>query len=255
VLRFSKILVYRRSLFIEWNITLRVARYPARNGKAFSEFRVGLEERMTVLDALFRVQREMDSSLGFRCSCRVGMCGTCAVYVNRIPRLACSTSVKNLKSEVVTIEPLPHYPIIKDVAVSLAPFLAQWRRARPAFRPKNPNSATLALIGKNSRFRQLASTKRDCITCGACHAACSITGMNPQYLGPAAINKAFLRILDPRDAGGEDRLKILDGNLDGVWRCHTQFNCTAACPRGIDLTDSIVRIKRALLRPGRLLEA
>ncbi len=207
---------------------------------------------MTVLDALFRVQREMDGSLGFRCACRVGMCGTCALYVNRIPRLACSTSVKSLKSEVVTLEPLPHYPIIKDVAVSLWPFFEQWRRARPAFRAKNASATTFALIEKQCNFRQLARTKRDCITCGACYAACSITGTNQQYLGPAAINKAFLRLLDPRDAAGQERLKILDRHVDGVWRCHTQFNCTAVCPRGIDLTDSIVRIKRALLRPGRL---
>jgi succinate dehydrogenase / fumarate reductase iron-sulfur subunit len=230
-----------------------VARHPARDGKAFSEFRVGLEERMTVLDALMHVQREMDGSIGFRCSCRVGMCGTCAVQVNRIPRLMCSTLVKTLDSDVVTVEPLPHYPVIKDVAVSLAPFFAQWRRARAAFRPKHADAPTLAVIGRDSRFRQLTATKRDCITCGACYAACSITGMNARYLGPAAINKAFLRVLDPRDAAGADRLKILDQSSDGVWRCHTQFNCTAVCPRKIDLTDSIVRVKRALLRPEKLL--
>lgn len=234
-------------------ITLRVARHPARGGKAFSEFPLALEERMSVLDALFQAQREMDGSLGFRCACRVGMCGTCAVYVNKIPRLACGTLVKNLNSEIVTVEPLPHYPVIKDVAVSLAPFFAQWRRAKSAFRPRNRDAPTLALIGKNSRFRRLAPTKRDCITCGACYAECSIAGMNQGFLGPAAMNRAFLRILDPRDAAGADRLNILDRSLDGVWRCHTQFNCTAVCPRGIDLTDSIVRIKRALIRPGRLL--
>ena len=77
--------------------------------------------------------------------------------------------------------------------------------------------------------------------------------MNARYLGPAAINKALLRILDPRDADGADRLKILDQSADGVWRCHTQFNCTAVCPRNIDLTDSIVRLKRALARPATLL--
>ncbi len=239
---------------MELNITLRVSRHPARNGKAFDEFQVKLEEKMSVLDALFRVQREQDSSLGFRCSCRVGMCGTCAVYVNRIPRLACSTLVKSLESDVVTIEPLPHYPIVKDVAVSLEPFFEQWRRAKPAFRPRNPDSAELARIPKDSKYRLLTPTKRDCITCGACFAACSIVGMNDHYLGPAAINKAFLRILDPRDAAREERVKILDRSLDGVWRCHTQFNCTAACPRNIDVTDSIVRIKRALLWPGRLLK-
>jgi succinate dehydrogenase/fumarate reductase iron-sulfur protein len=232
-----------------------VARFPARNGQTLSEFRISLEERMTVLDALFRVQREKDASLAFRCACRVGMCGTCALYVNRVPRLACSTSLKNLKSKILTLEPLPHYPVIRDLAVSLDPFFTQWRRSRPAFRPKNASATTFALIAAKSKFQQLAPTKRDCITCGACYAVCSITGMNREYLGPAAINKAFLRLLDPRDSAGQERLKILDRHVDGVWRCHTQFNCTAVCPRGIDLTDSIVRIKRALLRPGGLCEA
>jgi succinate dehydrogenase/fumarate reductase iron-sulfur protein len=211
---------------------------------------VELDERMTVLDALFRVQREADGSIGFRCSCRVGMCGTCAAQVNRIPRLLCSTLVKTLDSDVVTVEPLPHYPVIKDLAVSLAPFFAQWRRARPAFRPTHADAPTFAVIGKHARLRELGASKRDCITCGACYAACSITGMNARYLGPAAINKALLRVLDPRDAGGADRQEVLD-HTDGVWRCHTQFNCTAVCPRHIDLTDSIVRLKRALVRPGK----
>lgn len=240
---------------MELNITVRLARHPAREGGRFSEFAVTLEERMTVLDALFRVQRERDSSIGFRCACRVGMCGTCAVLINRVPRLACATPVKGLGSAVVTIEPLPGYPVIKDVVVSLAPFFEQWRRALPAFRPKDRDAPALARIPRDSPFGRLAGPKRDCITCGACHAACSITGTNAAYLGPAAINKALLRLLDPRDAASGDRLKILDSQVSGVWRCHTQFNCTAVCPRGINLTESIGQVKRALLRPRKAFQA
>lgn len=237
------------------NIKVRVARHPAPDRGRFSEFAVALEERMTVLDALFRIQRDLDSSIGFRCSCRVGMCGTCAVLVNRVPRLACSTRVKTLDTDVLTIEPLPRYPIVKDLAVSMAPFFEQWRRARPAFRPKHPDATELARIPADSAFGRLAAPKRDCITCGACFTACSITGTNSDYLGPAAINRAFLRLLDPRDAAGDERLRLLDAAADGVWRCHTQFNCAAVCPRGINLTDSIGRVKRALLRPGRAFPA
>jgi succinate dehydrogenase/fumarate reductase iron-sulfur protein len=236
---------------MELNITVRIARHPVRNGARFSEFSLTLEDRMTVLDALVRVQRERDSSIAFRCACRVGMCGSCAVSVNRVPRLACSTRVKSLDADLLVIEPLPRYPVIKDLAVSLEPFFTQWRRAMPAFRPRDRQAATLARIPGDSPFGRLAAPKRDCITCGACHPACSITGTNAQYLGPAAINRAFLRLLDPRDAAGADRLTLLDSQFDGVWRCHTQFNCAAVCPRGINLTDSIGRIKRALLRPGK----
>lgn len=228
-------------------VTLRVARHPVTNGRKFSEFRLSLGERMTVLDALFLAQREVDGTLAFRCACRVGMCGTCAVLVNRIPRLACSTRVKTLDSDLVTVEPLPHYPVIRDVAVSLAPFFAVWRRARPAFRPKHPGATQLAIVDARSPFRSLTAGKRDCITCGACYAACSITAMNRAYLGPAAVNRAWLRVLDPRDEARAERLRELDRSADGVWRCHTQFNCTAVCPRHIDLADSIGQVKRSLL--------
>lgn len=237
------------------NIRVRIARGPAQGRKVFSDFQVALEERMTVLDALFRIQREMDSSIGFRCSCRVGMCGTCAVSINRIPRLACSTLVKNLETDTVTVEPLPNLPVIKDLAVSLAPFFEQWKKALPAFRPRDSESQDLARIPADSLFAQLTPRKRDCITCGACYSACTITHKSGRYLGPAAINRAFLRLLDPRDSADSERLAILDREFEGVWRCHAQFNCTAACPRGINLTDTIIRIKRALLRHGRVFQA
>lgn len=236
------------------NITVRIARTPVQGDKPFSVFHVVLEDRMTVLDALFRIQREMDSSLGFRCACRVGMCGTCAVRINRIPRLACSTLVKSLECDSVTVEPLANFPVIKDLAVSLAPFFEQWKRALPAFQSRDSESQELARIPADTQWARLSPSKRDCITCGACYSACTITHSSGRYLGPAAINRAFLRLLDPRDAGHAERLARLDEELRGVWRCHTQFNCTAGCPRGINLTDSIVRLKRALLRGGRMFQ-
>jgi succinate dehydrogenase/fumarate reductase iron-sulfur protein len=204
-------------------------------------YQVALGDRMTVLDALFRIQSNQDSSLAFRCACRVGMCGTCAMYINRVPRLACKTRVSNLDSGVVTIAPLPNLPVIQDLVVSLEPFFDQWKRIKPKLR--GADSDKLAIIPPNPD----TSRKRDCITCGICYAACGIKATHADYLGPAAINKAFLRVKDPRDNASKDRLKILNDEWSGVWRCHTQFNCTAACPKKIDLTDTIVRIKRMML--------
>jgi succinate dehydrogenase / fumarate reductase iron-sulfur subunit len=204
-------------------------------------YQVALGDRMTVLDALFRIQSNQDSSLAFRCACRVGMCGTCAMYINRVPRLACKTRVSNLDSGVVTIAPLPNLPVIQDLVVSLEPFFDQWKRIKPKLR--GADSDKLAIIPPNPD----TSRKRDCITCGICYAACGIKATHADYLGPAAINKAFLRVKDPRDSASKDRLKILNDEWSGVWRCHTQFNCTAACPKKIDLTDTIVRIKRMML--------
>lgn len=207
-------------------------------------FQVALEERMTVLDALFEVQRLQDPTLSFRCACRVGMCGTCGMYINSVARLACKTRVSTLLSETVTIGPLPHLPVIRDLVVSLEPFFEQWKRVRPALHPADPEASELARVPATSRYARETANKRDCITCGICYAACGIVSSSAEFLGPAALNRAFLRLLDPRDGATAERLEVIDAERSGVWRCHTQFSCTAACPKKIDLTDTIVRLKR-----------
>jgi len=199
-----------------------------------------VKPRMTVLDALFRIQAEQDSSLAFRCACRVGMCGTCAMSINRVPRLACKTRISTLDSPAVTIAPLPHLPVIQDLVVSLEPFFEQWKRIKPALRGRE--SSEPATIPPDP----ITSRKRDCITCGICYAACGVKASQADYLGPAAINRAFLRIRDPRDGAAAERLAILNDEWSGVWRCHTQFNCTSVCPKKIDLTDTIGRLKRSI---------
>jgi succinate dehydrogenase / fumarate reductase iron-sulfur subunit len=213
-------------------------------------YSVELDERMTVLDGLFKIQREHDATLAFRCSCRVGMCGTCAMVVNYQPKLASQTRVATLDSNVVHVGPLEHLPVIKDLAVSLEPFFDKWKQIKPALHPARQNSKELAIVPPDSEFGREAQGKRDCITCGACYSACGITETNPSYLGPAAINRAMLRLMDPRDDHVDQRLKVLNDE-NGVWRCHTQLNCVAACPKNINLTDSIMKMKRSLLFPKK----
>jgi succinate dehydrogenase / fumarate reductase, iron-sulfur subunit len=177
------------------------------------------------------------------------MCGTCAMSVDGVPRLACKTRVRTLDARTVHIAPLPNLPIIKDLVISLEPFFAQWKRVQPKFRPRDPNSTELARIPETSAHARHTPGKRDCITCGACFAACGVKTTSGEYLGPAAINKAYLRLMDPRDTAVDARLAVLDDERAGVWRCHTQFNCTAVCPKSISLTDSIAKLKRAMLFP------
>jgi succinate dehydrogenase / fumarate reductase, iron-sulfur subunit len=230
---------------------VRIARSAANGIPArIATFTVPLEPRMTVLDALFGIQWHQDASLSFRCACRVGMCGTCAMYINSVPRLACKTQVERLDSSTITIGPLPNLPVIKDLVVSLEPFFEQWKKIRPALHSASRDSTEVARIPATSPYARETRDKRDCITCGICHAACGIKRTNAEFLGPAAINKAFLRLMDPRDDATDVRVAILNGERAGVWRCHTQFNCTAACPKGIDLTDTIGRLKRAMLLPS-----
>ncbi|MBI3210261.1 MAG: succinate dehydrogenase/fumarate reductase iron-sulfur subunit [Candidatus Solibacter usitatus] len=228
---------------------VRVAR-SASSGIA-TEFAVVLEERMTVLDALFSIQRNQDASLSFRCACRVGMCGTCAVNINGVPRLACRTRVKTLGTQVVSVQPLPNLPVIKDLVVSLEPFFAQWKKIKPALRPKDPASKELVRVPHDSNYARNSAGKRDCITCGACYGACGVKESSEEYLGPAAINRAYLRLLDPRDSAMKERWQALNEERGGIWRCHTQMNCTSVCPKGITLTDTITRLKRAALSPGQ----
>ncbi len=235
--------------------TFRVARSPVSGISRTDKFTVLLEERMTVLDALFQIQRQHDSSLSFRCACRIGMCGTCAMSIDSVPRLACKTRPATLRSKTIAVEPLPNLPVIKDLIVSLQPFFEQWKKVSPALHPAAPDSERLVSIPASSQYARLAAHKRDCITCGACFSACGVRGTNHNYLGPAAINKAWLRLLDPRDGAKKERLRILNEEYQGIWRCHTQFNCTAVCPKGISLTDSIVRLKRAMLAPRMFLRA
>lgn len=218
---------------------VRVARAA---GPATYELRLG--ERMTVLDALFQIQAGQDSTLAFRCACRVGMCGTCAMQINRVPRLACKARLSTLGTDRVHLAPLPHLPVVQDLVVSLEPFFDQWKRILPALRGNSPESGELRRIPPDP----VTARKRDCITCGICYAACGIKATHADYLGPAAINRAFLRLRDPRDQARAERRRLLDDEWTGVWRCHTQFNCTAACPKNIDLTDTILRMKRELLR-------
>ena len=235
---------------------VRVARATADGiSTGVQQFEVSLAERMTVLDALFQIQRRQDPSLSFRCACRVGMCGTCAISINGVPRLACKTRPLLLDSPRLDLAPLPNLPVMKDLVVSMEPFFAQWKRIRPALHPRNPNATELALVPAGSQYMRETPGKRDCITCGACYAACGVKSSSGEYLGPAAINKAFLRLLDPRDHATAERLAVLDHERAGLWRCHTQYNCTAVCPKSITLTDSISWLKRAMLFPRRFKKA
>lgn len=175
------------------------------------------------------------------------MCGTCGMQVNGVPRLACKTRLNQIEGNDVFLAPLPHLTVIRDLAVSLAPFFEQWKKVLPRMRSRDPEATELAMVPEDSAYAKHSQGKRDCITCGLCFAACGVLATSKQYLGPAAVNKALLRVLDPRDTAKEARMQVLDSSRHGVWRCHTQFNCVVVCPKGIDLTESIGLFKRRLL--------
>ncbi|MBI4081214.1 MAG: succinate dehydrogenase/fumarate reductase iron-sulfur subunit [Candidatus Lambdaproteobacteria bacterium] len=209
----------------------------------FDTFRVEPEPKMNVLDVVAKIQATQDPSLAFRYSCRAGMCGTCSMRVNGKNRWTCRTQVEKLGTDLLVIEPLPHYPVIRDLAVDMAPFVESMRLVIPQFVPAEPGKATFAKIGSGSRERREIDPHIECITCGNCYGECSLVETNKAYLGPAALNRAFTLIADSRDGAARARLELVNGH-DGVWGCHTQFNCTEVCPLGISPTRAIQKLKR-----------
>ncbi len=226
-------------------ITVRILR-SGGSGEApgsFQSFRVAREPRMSVLDAVAKIQNTQEPSLAFRYSCRAGMCGTCSMRVNGRNRWTCRTSVERLGTDVITLEPLPNYPVIRDLAVDMRPFFENQQKVIPRFVPARPAEAGFAVIPQDSPERREINQHVECITCGNCFGACSLVGTNGAYLGPAALNRAYALIRDSRDGAGAERLDILNSH-GGVWGCHTQFNCTDACPMGISPTRAIQKLKR-----------
>ena len=163
--------------------------------------------------------------------------------VNGKNRWTCRTTVKSIGSDLLTIEPLPNYPIIKDLAVDMSPFFDRVRRVRAEFVPKKPASKEFAKVLPNSKERMEIDPQIECITCGCCFGECNLVETNSEYLGPAALNRAYTLIADSRDGAGDERLDLLNSH-QGAWGCHTQFNCTDVCPMGISPTRAIQKIKR-----------
>lgn len=229
----------------EWIV--EVARYDPEQDQAprLVTYRVPPLEKMTVLDALAYIQRHHDRSLVFRYACRLGMCGTCTVMVNGIPRWACRTSIIRLGVETLRITPLQHLPVIKDVMVDYAPFVDKYRAVMPFFVPAQ-DATEVAAIAPTSRERRAIDPNLECITCGACYASCTMLSHDPEYLGPAALNRAFTLVRDSRDGARQERLEAVGGE-HGCWRCHSLYNCTEVCPKHLSPTTAIQGLKRDLV--------
>ncbi|AGK99693.1 succinate dehydrogenase/fumarate reductase iron-sulfur subunit [Desulfoscipio gibsoniae] len=225
-------------------ITAKIFRYdPEVDAEPrFDTFKVPVIKNMAVLDVVMHVQNYIDKTLAFRCSCRIGMCGSCAMYINGRPRLACRTQVSSLGSSEITIMPLPNLPIIRDLATNMEPFFEKWKQIKPYF-VNNPDAKEPAVIRPDSDERENIDAMLDCITCGCCYGACSMVATNEEYLGPAALNRAYTLIADKRDIIRVERLKVV-GHSYGVWRCHDQFNCAEVCPKGLIPTQSIQQLKK-----------
>ena len=223
-------------------IRLRVQRFnPKTDPKPHCDtFQVQAKTGMTVLDALFQVLEEQDRSLAFRYSCRSAVCGSCAAFINGRQRLACKTQVGKLGMDI-TVGPLPHISVIRDLVVDLQPFFRRMERVKPYLEAREQFPAKEFI--QSPKDREAIDVAIDCIDCMACFSACPSSWTDPSYPGPAAFVKTARFVADTRDAAKNERLRLV-GCEDGVWRCHTIFNCAEACPKSIDPPTFIQYLKR-----------
>ncbi|SIR97097.1 succinate dehydrogenase/fumarate reductase iron-sulfur subunit [Natronorubrum thiooxidans] len=215
----------------------------------FDDFHVPFKKGMTVLDAVMYARDTYDSSLTFRHSCRQAVCGSDAFFVNGKQRLGCKTQISELEHPV-RIEPLPHQEVVKDLVVDMDHFYDQMHTVEPYFQNEDtPDASDLEEQRQTRENREKVKMSTRCIWCGACMSSCNIAAGDNEYLGPAAINKAYRFAMDNREGEEikEHRLRILEQE-HGVWRCQTQFSCTEVCPKDIPLTEHIQELKREAVK-------
>jgi succinate dehydrogenase / fumarate reductase, iron-sulfur subunit len=223
------------------DIGIKVLRYqPDTDRKPrWQKFELNVEDDSTVLDVLNQVHWEMDGTLAYRRSCRSSICGSCAMKVNGRNVLACETPVHRFGRRL-KIEPLPGFSIIKDLVVDMEDFFEKLRRIKSYLILKKP-VPDKEFIQTPAQLEEIGESTL-CILCAACTSACPSLWPNPDYLGPAALLKAYRFVFDSRDDGADERLDIVN-DRNGIWRCHTIFNCMEACPKKIKITEYLSRLK------------
>jgi fumarate reductase iron-sulfur subunit len=228
------------------SITLKVSRFRPDTdaGPHWQEYDVPLRKEWTVLDGLNHVKNEVDTTLSFRWSCRMGICGSCGMNVDGEPKLTCGTFLSDYEPGPITIEPLANFPVIRDLVVDLTDFMEKLPRVKPWIIPKEdhsnvePDVEFLQTPGQLDAYQQFSA----CINCMLCYSACPVYGLDPEFIGPAAIALAERYDLDSRDVGNRQRLDVLIEH-DGVWGCTFVGECTRVCPKHVDPASAIQRYK------------
>jgi fumarate reductase iron-sulfur subunit len=228
----------------EKTITLSVTRYDPTRDEAprQQDYTIPYSDDMVVLDGLNRIKNELDGSLTFRWSCRMGICGSCGMSVNGTPKLTCSAFLRDYYPGPVTIRPLANFPILRDLVIDMEDFLEKLGRVKPWIirQSEAPLAAgehrqTTAQI---DQFRQFSS----CINCMLCYSACPVYGLEPEFLGPAAIALARRYNMDSRDEGAAERLPVIASSA-GIWECTFVGECSVVCPKGVDPAKAIQQSK------------
>jgi fumarate reductase iron-sulfur subunit len=226
---------------------LEVRIWRGRETGEFQRYAVPRLESQTVLDVVSYVQRRLDPTLSYRFACRVGMCGSCAMTVNGKARWTCRTHVSKVAADGrLEIAPLANLPVVRDLVTDMTPFFEKWQRARGRFRGSTTRHDDFARVPPDTPERRRVDAGIECIGCGVCYSACDVVSWNPDYLGPAALNRAWTLINDVRDTDRRARLAAVAGDA-GCHACHTHMTCTERCPKQLSPTAGISGLKRLAL--------
>ena len=220
-------------------------RRDTENGSQDQTFEVPEQDSQTVLDVVTYIQEYLDPTLSYRFACRVGMCGSCGMMVNGEPRWTCRTHVKKVTgaSKSLTIAPLRNLPVIKDLVVDMDPFFDKWVRAGGVHHPTVTRHEPIQKIDEADADRREAHEAIECINCGVCYAACDVVGANPDYFGPAALNRAWSLVNDVKTSHKDQIFDAVNSHA-GCHNCHAQQGCARYCPNELNPSASIAGLKR-----------
>lgn len=231
-------------------ITFKIRRYDPDKDTTphWEEHKLNVPDGMTVLEALHEIKAEQAPTLAWRSSCRMGVCGSCGMFVNDLPMLACQTQVLHLGTDVVTVAPLPNYPNVKDLVPNLEPLIQKHAAIKPfiIFTNQAEIDEPTGEFIQTPEEREEISQFTHCIKCGLCLAACPTVATDPEFLGPQALAQAYRYSADNRDCGLKDRLVAIDA-FHGPYQCHMAGACSQACPKGVDPAFAIQLLKRTLV--------
>ena len=216
----------------------------------FQEYSIDVHPDSTILDALIQVREEVDGTLALRCSCRASICGSCGMRVNGRARLVCKTRVEHLapNGEQLTIEPMGNQKVVKDLVVSLDTFFNQIKRVTPYLQPdKEPEHGEF--IASNESMTNLL-TAMNCIMCGCCVSDCTVLEVDPNFIGPAALAKAWRFTEDPRDSKRNQRLNMLNNEDGGIWDCTRCMQCVEVCPKEVAPMERIMELRDGAIEAG-----
>jgi fumarate reductase iron-sulfur subunit len=226
---------------------LKVRIWRGTESGQFQDYEVPRQESQTVLDVVTYVQRRLDASLAYRFACRVGVCGSCAMTVNGVSRWTCRTHVSKVAGNgTLEIAPLRNLPVVRDLVTDMAQFFDKWAKAHGHFKGTKTRKDEFARVEPSSKQRRAVDAAIECIGCGVCYSSCEVVTWKPDYLGPAALNRAWTLVNDVRDVAQKERLMAVAGDA-GCHACHTHMACTERCPKHISPTAGIAGLKRAVL--------